>query len=241
MSRLIKFIKSIINIIRNYRIHKSSSTYIEHLRSKGIRIGEGCCVFSPKNILIDTTRPELIEIGNNVFLHKGITILTHDWCGWCFVNTHKTFIPSHGKVKIGNNVWFGQNVTVCKGVTIGNNCIIGIGSIVTKSIPDNSVAAGIPARVICTYNEYIEKREKAYIAETIEYANAIIDSGREPNVADFYDDYPAFVDESNYKEYDYPYHKVFKNSEDFEVWKRNHVAPFKGYDEFIKYVKDNRK
>ena len=106
---------------------------------------------SSDTVEIDTSRPELLEIGENVFIHKGMVIMMHDWAGWCFIRTHNDFIPSHAKVKIGNNVWFGENVCVCKGVTIGDNSIIGIGSVVTKDIPANSVAAGVPAKVICSY------------------------------------------------------------------------------------------
>lgn len=51
-------------------------------------------------------------------------------------------------VSIGNDCWFGANVVVCPGVTIGNNCVIGAGSVVTRDIPDNSFAAGVPCRVI---------------------------------------------------------------------------------------------
>ena len=51
-------------------------------------------------------------------------------------------------VTIGSDCWFGANVVVCPGVTIGDNCVIGAGSVVTKSIPANSFAAGVPARVI---------------------------------------------------------------------------------------------
>lgn len=55
----------------------------------------------------------------------------------------------YGKpVNIGNNCWFGANVTICPGVTIGNNCVIGAGSVVTRDIPDNSFAAGVPCKVI---------------------------------------------------------------------------------------------
>ena len=234
-------IKKIRKFIKYRKIHGSSAAKIQYLRSKGVKIGNGCQIFSPKEIQIDITRPELVEIGDNVFLHKGTTILTHDWCSWCFVNSHKTFIPSHGKVKIGNNVWFGENVSVCKGVTIGDNCIIGIGSIVTKSIPSNSVAVGVPARVVCTYEEYFEKRKKQFVDEAVEYAKTIIDSGREPEIADFYDDYPAFVDGSNYHLYNYPYQRVFKNEQDFEVWKQTYKAPFDGFDQFMKYVKEQHK
>ena len=51
-------------------------------------------------------------------------------------------------VKIGDNCWFGANVTVCPGVTIGENCVVGAGSTVTRDIPPNSFAAGVPCRVI---------------------------------------------------------------------------------------------
>ena len=51
-------------------------------------------------------------------------------------------------VTIGNNVWFGANVTVCGGVTIGDNCVIGAGSVVTRDIPAGSLAAGVPCKVI---------------------------------------------------------------------------------------------
>lgn len=51
-------------------------------------------------------------------------------------------------VHIGSNIWFGACVTVCPGVTIGDNCVIGAGSVVTRDIPANSFAAGVPAKVI---------------------------------------------------------------------------------------------
>ena len=53
-------------------------------------------------------------------------------------------------VSIGNSVWIGGDVTILPGVTIGDNCTIGAGSVVTRDIPANSVAAGNPARVIKT-------------------------------------------------------------------------------------------
>lgn len=96
--------------------------------------------------------------------------MTHDFASYVFVNKYNEFIPSHGKVKIGNNVWFGMNCTVLKGVTIGDNCIIGIGSIVTKDIPANSVAIGNPAKVVCSLDEYFEKRKKQYLKECVDYA-----------------------------------------------------------------------
>lgn len=57
---------------------------------------------------------------------------------------------SKGEVSIGNNVWIGDKVSILAGVHIGNNAIIGANSVVTKDIPDNCIAAGIPAKVIKT-------------------------------------------------------------------------------------------
>ena len=51
-------------------------------------------------------------------------------------------------VKIGNNCWFGANVVVCSGVTIGDDCVIGAGSVVVKDIPPHTFAAGCPCKVI---------------------------------------------------------------------------------------------
>lgn len=51
-------------------------------------------------------------------------------------------------VRIGNNCWFGANVTICSGVTIGDDVVIGTGSVVTKDLPNNVFAAGVPCKVI---------------------------------------------------------------------------------------------
>ncbi len=57
--------------------------------------------------------------------------------------------PCYAKpITIGNDVWFGAGVTVCGGVTIGDHCVIGAGSVVTKDIPPNTIAAGVPCKVI---------------------------------------------------------------------------------------------
>jgi len=60
-------------------------------------------------------------------------------------------------IEIKNDVFIGISCIILPGVTIGNNCIIGAGSVVTKDIPDNSVAAGVPARIIKSTDEYLEK------------------------------------------------------------------------------------
>ena len=66
-------------------------------------------------------------------------------------------IDLFGRIVVGNNVHIGTNAIIMPNVTIGNNCIIGCGAIVTKDIPDNSIAVGVPARVIETIEDYKNK------------------------------------------------------------------------------------
>jgi acetyltransferase-like isoleucine patch superfamily enzyme len=63
-------------------------------------------------------------------------------------------------ISIGNDVHIGLRTMIMPGVRIGNRVIIGAGSIVTKDIPDNSVAVGVPARVIRTVDQYLEDMKK---------------------------------------------------------------------------------
>ncbi len=64
-------------------------------------------------------------------------------------------------ITIGSNVWIGGGATICPDVTIGSNVVVGAGAVVTKDIPDNSVAVGVPARVIHTLGEADERHWKA--------------------------------------------------------------------------------
>ena len=229
-------IKRILNKLSKLYYTSSSSRYIKYLKRGGVKVGSGTCVLDPKRIQVDVSRPELLEIGENVFLHRGTIILTHDWASWCFVNSHNEFIPSHGRVKIGNNVWLGENVTILKNVTIGDNVIIGIGSVVTKDIPSNSIAVGTPARVVGCYEDYYQKRKSEYVNECIEYAKAILASGKDLTEEQFYDDYPCFVNGNNYQEYDYPYYRIF-NPIQFDKWKKNHRSTFNGFEDFVRHIK----
>ena len=83
-----------------------------------------------------------INIGNNVKCGANTLITDSDW----HLDDPRSGLPS--AINIKDNVWLGVNVTVLKGVTIGENTIIGAGSVVVKNIPPNCVAAGNPCKVI---------------------------------------------------------------------------------------------
>ena len=108
------------------------------------------------------TEPWLITNGHNVHLTDGVKFLTHD--GGTLL--YRSIIPDLEITKpitIGNDVYIGNNTLLMPGVTIGNNVIIGAGAVVTKDIPDNVVAVGVPARVIKSSEEYLEKLKRESI------------------------------------------------------------------------------
>lgn len=105
------------------------------------------------------TEPWIITLGNNVHLTDGIRFLTHDG-GTLLFREQIPDLEITKPIIIGNNVYIGNNVIILPGVTIGNNVVIGAGAVVSKNIPDNSVAAGVPARVVKNIDDYIEKLKR---------------------------------------------------------------------------------
>lgn len=174
-------------------IRSSSKRYEAHLRKCGIKLGNNIYWGNIHSIDIDTSRPCLLEIGDNVRLDTGLTILTHDFGSYVFRLVYNDYVGASAKVKIGNNVYFGNNCTVLKGVTIGDNCIIGTGSIITKDIPSNSVVAGVPAKVLSTLDEYYQKRKSASVEEAKVYARELQQYyGRRPVPEDFVEEFALF-------------------------------------------------
>lgn len=133
-----------------YRIRGEYTT--EKLMKMGMKVGKN---FGRLNgVILDPSHCWLIEIGDNVTMAPRVHILCHDASTKVHLNYTKI-----GKVKIGDNVFIGAESVVMPGVTIGDNVIIGANSTVTKDIPANIVAAGSPARVICTLEEYLSKNK----------------------------------------------------------------------------------
>ena len=88
-----------------------------------------------------------IRIGTDCMFSKGIKIATTDSHSIINIENHERINPSKDVV-IGYHVWLGQNVTINKGVEIGSNSVVAGNSVLTKSIPTNCIAAGVPAKVV---------------------------------------------------------------------------------------------
>lgn len=106
--------------------------------------------------------PDLISIGDNVFITANVSFITHDTIRNMLNRKYKTkmFQRALGCIQVGDNVMIGSGTRIMYNVKIGSNVIIGAGSIVTKDIPDNSVAAGVPCRVIGSFDDLVEKRKR---------------------------------------------------------------------------------
>ncbi len=124
----------------------------------GVHTHIGKRFFGNFNLTVQDDAP--VTIGDDCNFGPNVTIVTpvHP----LIASERKTMLDQNGEkrhacyakpVKIGNDCWFGANVVVCPGVTVGDRCVIGAGSVVTRDIPDDSFAAGVPCRVIRTITE----------------------------------------------------------------------------------------
>lgn len=121
----------------------SNERKIKYLRKQGMKIGLDCLI----NTMSFSTEPYLIEIGNHVAIAGGTELITHDGAIWCF-REEIPYADVFGKIKLGNNVFIGDNCTILPNTEIGDNCIIGAGSVVRGKYPENSVIIGNPAKVV---------------------------------------------------------------------------------------------
>ena len=119
---------------------------------KGMKVGKNFC--RQGSTKFDITNCWLIEFGNDVTIANKVQFLAHD-----DTTVEDLGYRKIGSISVGNNVFIGANSTVLLNTKIGNNVIIAAGSVVTKDIPDNSIVAGVPARIIGKSSEYLEKNK----------------------------------------------------------------------------------
>lgn len=145
--------------------------YIDALGKQGVSIGDGVSIGAFSRIVVSSS---YANIGEGIFISSGVGVGEYSRIGGsggvyigentiigqylsCHPENHifddlsidiKYQGTKRSKITIGKNCWLGAKVTICAGVTIGDGSVIGAGSVVTKSIPENSIVAGNPAKVL---------------------------------------------------------------------------------------------
>lgn len=130
-----------------------------YLRKLGVRIGNDCEILTP--IINFGSEPWLVSIGDRVTITHGVKMVTHDASTRLFRARHpgmnRRFGNKFGPICIGSDVFVGVNSIILPGVTIGDNVVIGAGSVVNKDVRSGVVVAGVPAKELCTLQEYERK------------------------------------------------------------------------------------
>ena len=172
----------------------TSEDLVKSLNERGAKVGAHTHFFAPTQVTIDMQRPWLIEIGDYCKITQGVVILAHDYSRSVLRRVYGEVIGEAGKTKIGDNVFIGINSIILMGSHIGDNVIIGAGSVVKGNIPDNVVAAGNPAKVICTLDEYYAKRKAKYVDEAKLCAREYyLAYGKAPTITDMNAFFPLYL------------------------------------------------
>ncbi len=139
------FRKKILRLLARYTT--------EELIERGLVVGKNFkCMHG---VIIDPSHVWHIHIGNNVTLAPRVHILAHDTSTYQHLGYTKI-----GNVTIGDNVFVGVESVILPNVRIGDNAIIGANSTVSRDIPANTVAAGSPAKVICSLEDFIDRNKQ---------------------------------------------------------------------------------
>jgi len=129
--------------------------YLKICLSKGLKVGKNVRFVEVPQF---GTECFLIEIGDETTFSNNVRFINHDGGqnALHFFDKYKD-IRTFGRIKIGRQCLIGADTTIMLGVEIGDNCVLGAGSILTTSMPSGSVFAGVPAKFICTLEEYGDK------------------------------------------------------------------------------------
>lgn len=162
MKSLVNLLKLIPRVFGNLRnrvrlMRYDMDSIAPYFREQGVRVGEGTRIVSRSVSETFGSEPYLVRLGNNCSIAAYVRFITHDGGIWALRNKHPQ-LDSFGVIDIRDNTIIGMNSIILPGVTIGPDCVIGAGSVVTRDIPPGTVAAGVPAKVLMSLEDYEKKK-----------------------------------------------------------------------------------
>lgn len=168
---------------------KKKQKYLDNLIRHGLKLGNNVEIIS--DYFFDPSHCFLITIEDNCTICPAVRLIAHDASTFKMLGFTKI-----GRITIKKGCFIGDSTIVLPNVTIGENCIIGSGSVITRSIPANMVAAGNPAKVIMSVDEYLDKikeisKDKKVFGE--EYLIHNLTKEKRKEILDAVDDSVGFI------------------------------------------------
>lgn len=133
---------------------------IGYFRGLGFQIGDGCRLIAPTHGMLGT-EPALVRIGNDVTISTEVLFVTHDGAVWA-LRPDVGPVDVYGRIEIADGAFVGARAILLPGIRIGRRAVVGAGAVVSRSVPDNVVVAGAPARILMTIDEYRQRYEHLF-------------------------------------------------------------------------------
>lgn len=224
-----------------YYFERWTSPYLFNkiLELEGFDIGAGTIFYDPKSMTIDRERPWMLKIGSYCKITSGTAILTHDYSRSVLRRVYGEIIGEAKETVIGDNVFIGVNSIILMGCHIGNNVIVGAGSVVSGNIPDNVVVSGNPAKIVRTLDEHYQKRKLKTLNEAILYFKTY--KGKYGCWPPENTSGPFFTLFADRQTFDYNDPRLRCNGDNIEDIKRDFrkTRPmFSSYNDFISYIEN---
>ncbi len=123
-----------------------------YARHVGVRLGRGCKLLSTNF----GSEPWLISLGDRVEITHGVLFITPDGAAWA-LRDELPDLDVLAPITVEHDAFIGVNAILLPGVTVGHHAVVGAGSVVTHDVLPRTVVAGVPARAICSLEEYRAK------------------------------------------------------------------------------------